>query len=78
MARRDTKSVLVRMPSELKQGLTREVERRDSTLNDIAVSILARRFDVPFRRHEQKRRPLVPTRKTRAAGQRTESISGSP
>ena len=46
--RQATKSVLVRMPAELKRRLAHEVERRDSALNDVAVSALATRFGVPF------------------------------
>src|SRR5688572_14919700 len=42
------RSILVRVPSGLKSALAREVARRGSTLNDIAVGILADRFDVPF------------------------------
>jgi myo-inositol-1-phosphate synthase len=37
------------MPPALKSALAREVARRRSTLNDIAVGILAERFGVPFR-----------------------------
>ena len=48
MPRPATKSVLVRMPAELKRSLSQEVERRDSALNDVAVSVLARRFGVAF------------------------------
>src|SRR5919106_438559 len=40
--------ILVRMPAALKSALAREVARRGSTLNDIAVQILADRFGVPF------------------------------
>src|SRR5918996_1388372 len=40
--------ILVRMPTALKSALAREVARRGSTLNDIAVQILADRFGVPF------------------------------
>src|SRR5215212_9831995 len=49
MAERDVTSVLVRMPTRLKRRLAREVTRREATLNDIAVQVLADRFDVPFR-----------------------------
>jgi myo-inositol-1-phosphate synthase len=42
-------SILVRMPPALKSALAREVASRGSTLNDIAVGILAERFGVPFR-----------------------------
>src|ERR687891_342875 len=41
-------SVLVRMPPGLKQALAREVGRRGSTLNDVAVELLAGRFGVHF------------------------------
>ncbi len=40
--------VLVRMPADLKQRLAGEVERRRASLNDVAVTILASRFGVPF------------------------------
>jgi myo-inositol-1-phosphate synthase len=40
--------ILVRMPAGLKSALAREVARRGSTLNDIAVQILADRFGVRF------------------------------
>src|ERR687896_2393751 len=40
--------ILVRMPAALKSALAREVARRGSTLNDIAVQILADRFGVQF------------------------------
>jgi myo-inositol-1-phosphate synthase len=36
------------MPAELKGRLAQEVARRESSLNDVAVSILASRFGVPF------------------------------
>ncbi len=48
MAKRDLKSVLVRMPTSLKRRLAREVARRESTLNDVAVDILAAEFGVEF------------------------------
>src|SRR5919199_853088 len=48
MATTDSKSVLVRMPPELKRRLGHEVARTQATLNDVAVGILAARFDVPF------------------------------
>src|ERR671914_836749 len=41
-------SLLVRMPPALKQALAREVRRRGSTLNDVAVELLAGRFGVHF------------------------------
>jgi myo-inositol-1-phosphate synthase len=41
-------SLLVRMPERLKRRLAREVARRQGTMNDVAVSILAERFGVPF------------------------------
>jgi myo-inositol-1-phosphate synthase len=36
------------MPAPLKRALAREVARRGETMNDVAVSILAERFGVPF------------------------------
>ncbi len=48
MAKRDQKSILVRMPKTLKRRLAREVARRDSTLNDVAVDLLASEFGVDF------------------------------
>jgi myo-inositol-1-phosphate synthase len=48
MAKRDLKSILVRMPTTLKRRLAREVARRESTLNDVAVEILADEFGVEF------------------------------
>jgi myo-inositol-1-phosphate synthase len=59
MAKRQLKSVLVRMPPTLKRRLAREVARRGSTLNDVAVGLLAERFGVPFqpsgRQHGSRR-----------------------
>jgi myo-inositol-1-phosphate synthase len=40
--------VLVRLPARLKSRLADEVERRNSSLNDVAVGILASRFGVSF------------------------------
>jgi myo-inositol-1-phosphate synthase len=48
MAKRDQKSILVRMPKTLKRRLAREVARRGSTLNDVAVDLLASEFGVDF------------------------------
>jgi myo-inositol-1-phosphate synthase len=48
MAKRNLKSILVRMPTTLKRRLAREVARRESTLNDVAVEILADQFGVDF------------------------------
>jgi myo-inositol-1-phosphate synthase len=48
MAKRNLKSILVRMPSTLKRRLAREVARRESTLNDVAVELLAAEFAVDF------------------------------
>jgi myo-inositol-1-phosphate synthase len=42
------KTVLVRMPAELKRRLADEVAAQRSNLNDVAVGILASRFGVPF------------------------------
>jgi myo-inositol-1-phosphate synthase len=44
----DSTKMIVRMPGALKSRLAREVVRRDSSVNDVAVGILAERFDVPF------------------------------
>src|SRR5918992_29691 len=41
-------SLLVRMPPALKQALAREVRRRGSTMNDVAVELLAARFGGAF------------------------------
>jgi myo-inositol-1-phosphate synthase len=48
MAKRELTGVLVRMPSTLKRRLAREVARRQGTLNDIAVELLADRYGVAF------------------------------
>jgi myo-inositol-1-phosphate synthase len=48
MAKRNLKSILVRMPTNLKRRLAREVARRESTLNDVAVETLADAFGVQF------------------------------
>ncbi len=40
--------VLVRLPAALKQRLVEEAQARPASLNDLAVSILAARFAVPF------------------------------
>jgi len=48
MAKRNLKSILVRMPTTLKRRLAREVARRESTLNDVAVELLADEFGVAF------------------------------
>jgi myo-inositol-1-phosphate synthase len=42
-------SILVRMPPALKRALAREVGRRGSTMNDVAVELLAAKFGVSFR-----------------------------
>ena len=57
MARRVTKSVLVRMPAELKRRLASEVASREATLNDIVGTILAERFGAPFEPSNRKGRP---------------------
>jgi myo-inositol-1-phosphate synthase len=48
MPNSDIKSVLVRMPPELKRRLAHEVVRRGSTMNDVAVGMLASHYGVPF------------------------------
>ena len=40
--------MLVRTPTSLKQALVRETARRGASLNDVAVGLLADRFDVPY------------------------------
>jgi myo-inositol-1-phosphate synthase len=57
MARKHTKSILVRMSRTLKQRLGREVARRESTLNDIAVEILAERYQIDFEPSGRKGNP---------------------
>jgi len=52
--------VLVRMPPDLKRRLAAEVERRKTSLNDIAVAILASRFGVPFEPSGRRGSPRVP------------------
>src|SRR6476469_8819438 len=47
MAKREQTSILVRMPKSLKRRLGREVTRRDSTLNDVAVTPRGRRGPAP-------------------------------
>jgi myo-inositol-1-phosphate synthase len=42
------KGILVRMPLPLKKALVRETARREASLNDVAVGILADAFGVPF------------------------------
>src|SRR4051794_32714163 len=41
-------SMLVRMSTSLKDRLVHEVEARGGNLNDVAVGILAERFETPF------------------------------
>jgi myo-inositol-1-phosphate synthase len=48
MPLRETTSVLVRMPAELKSRLTAEVVRSGRALNDVMGGILAARFEEPF------------------------------
>jgi myo-inositol-1-phosphate synthase len=57
MARKHTKSILVRMSRTLKRRLGREVARRESTLNDIAVEILAERYQIDFEPSGRKGNP---------------------
>jgi myo-inositol-1-phosphate synthase len=49
--------VLVRMPAELKERLAAEVLRTGSSLNDVAVGILASRFAIPFEPSGRKGAP---------------------
>jgi myo-inositol-1-phosphate synthase len=57
MPPRNLKSILVRMPPTLKRRLGREVARRGSTLNDIAVKLLADRYGVAFQPSGRKGAP---------------------
>src|SRR6516164_10102570 len=52
--------VLVRMPPDLKQRLAAEVERRNASLNDVAVAILASRFGVTFTPSGRRGAPARP------------------
>lgn len=56
VARRITKSVLVRMPPALKRRLAVEVKTSGATLNDIVGTILAERFDSSFEPSNRKGR----------------------
>ncbi|MGZ8695242.1 MAG: hypothetical protein ACXWYS_07365, partial [Gaiellaceae bacterium] len=58
MARKRS-SVLVRVPSNLKERLAREVETTGQSLNDVAVGILAARFAVPYQ--PTRRRAAAPS-----------------
>src|SRR3954451_14889967 len=51
-------SVLVRLPSNLKERLAREVDAAGQSLNDVAVGILAARFAVPY--EPTRRRAAAP------------------
>ncbi|MDF2751361.1 MAG: inositol-3-phosphate synthase [Gaiellaceae bacterium] len=51
--------MLVRMPGSLKRALVREVARRESNLNDVAVALLAERFGVAFT-PSGRRRKVIP------------------
>ncbi|MGI9113156.1 MAG: hypothetical protein ACR2GT_13340, partial [Gaiellaceae bacterium] len=46
------------MPGSLKRALVREVARRDSTLNDVAVALLAERFGVSFAPSGRRRKAI--------------------
>src|SRR5687768_13152774 len=47
------------MPGSLKRALVREVARRESNLNDVAVALLAERFGVSFA-PSGRRRKVIP------------------
>ena len=47
------------MPARVKRALVREVARRESNLNDVAVALLAERFGVPFS-PSGRRRKVIP------------------
>ncbi|HVM68243.1 MAG TPA: hypothetical protein VM204_00200, partial [Gaiellaceae bacterium] len=51
-------SVLVRMPGSVKRALVREVARRGSNLNDVAVALLAERFGVAFTPSGRRRKAI--------------------
>ncbi|MEO5575776.1 MAG: hypothetical protein ABIR67_09205, partial [Gaiellaceae bacterium] len=46
------------MPAALKRALVREVARRESNLNDVAVALLAERFGVPFSPSGRRRKAI--------------------
>ena len=46
------------MPGPLKRALVREVARRESNLNDVAVALLAERFGVPFSPSGRRRKAI--------------------
>ena len=46
------------MPGSLKRALVREVARRGSNLNDVAVELLAERFGVPFTPSGRRRKAI--------------------
>src|SRR5215204_7742040 len=46
------------MPGSLKRALVREVARRESNLNDIAVALLAERLGVPFSPSGRRRKAI--------------------
>ena len=56
---RERSSVLVRLPSNLKERLAREVDETGQSLNDVAVGILAARFAVPYQ--PTRRRAAAPS-----------------
>jgi myo-inositol-1-phosphate synthase len=46
------------MPASIKRALVREVARRESNLNDVAVALLAERFGVPFAPSGRRRKAI--------------------
>ena len=46
------------MPGSVKRALVREVARRESNLNDVAVALLAERFGVPFTPSGRRRKAI--------------------
>ena len=46
------------MPGSLKRALVREVARRESNLNDVAVALLAERFGIPFSPSGRRRKAI--------------------
>ncbi|HST17887.1 MAG TPA: hypothetical protein VLK36_09475, partial [Gaiellaceae bacterium] len=46
------------MPGSVKRALVREVARRESNLNDVAVALLAERFGIPFAPSGRRRKAI--------------------
>jgi predicted HicB family RNase H-like nuclease len=57
-------SVLVRVDPTLKHAIVREVERRDTSMNDLLVGALAKHYDASFRPSGKRRRMPKPDKGT--------------